>query len=267
LELLTYKQLPRPMRQIASNTWVRELMYRLSTVKVSDFIRALSSFKGRELKSEYERRSNYWYLALKKRPVTRLHKVNEIEEILPNTKSVLDSLFWHFLLHTSIKNIKPKTNDGYNKYFGPTIDDNKLTLLAHNYALKQNIEQFDEQQLEQIHSVHGLAALLADNCRERYEGNKSEQHLKCIFRTFLITFAVRYQSDFVWVIFQLLQDHLADNSSPKLPLYFAKINSEKLLLEKIEQVREGLVEGKIIEKTQREKLIYLITKSTIIELF
>ena len=108
MELLTYKQLPRPMRQIASNTWVRELMYRLNTVRVSDFIRALSSFKGRELKSEYERRSNYWYLALRKRPVTRLHKVNEIEAIITNTKSVLDSLFWHFLLHTSIQKITPK---------------------------------------------------------------------------------------------------------------------------------------------------------------
>lgn len=260
MELVTYKQFPKPMRQIASNTWVRELMYRVDVKSISDLIRSLEGIEGREVKSNSEKRSDFWYHVLKKRPVKWLGKINEIDALFPDTKSILDSLFWQFILYVKVKNVTPESNATYNRYMGPRIDDEQLMNLANGYATRSSDLSFSDIELEQIHSVHGLAALIASNCQMKYREQNTEQFLSCIYRTFLRTFALRYQTDFAWDIFQLLQLHLADDTTPELPQYFAEIDSEDLLFEKLNQIKiaaDKLVVENKTENTAKSKLIYL----------
>ena len=260
MELLTYKKFPRPMRQIASNAWVRELMYRLNVTNVSDLIRSLESVEGRSVTSSSEKKSDFWYHVLNKRPVTWMDKIKEIEALFPNTKSILDNLFWHFLLYTKVKNVKPKSNQNYYRYMGPRIEDEHLMALSHTYAANSVNLSISDIELEQIHSVHGLSALIAANCQMKFEEQNNEQYLSTIYRAFLLTFALRYQSDFVWDIFQLLQFHFSDETNTKLPQVLAEIDSENLLLEKLNQIKltaDHLVAENEIENTAKAKLVYL----------
>ncbi len=265
MELLTYKQFPKAMRQIASNTWVREFMYRLNVTSISNLIRSLEAIEGREVKSNSEKRSDFWYHVLNKRPVTWLGKINEIDTLFPDTKSILDSLFWHFILYTKVKKITPESSAIYNRYMGPRIDDEQLMTLANNYVANSSDSSFSDIELEKIHTVNGLAALLAGNCQKKYREQNTEQFLSCIYHTFLRTFALRYQTDFVWDIFQLLQLHLADDTIPELPQSFAEIDSEDLLFEKLNQIKiaaDKLVVENKIENTAKSKLIYLARYQT-----
>lgn len=93
MELLTYKQFPQPMRQIASNSWVREIMYRVNVASVSDLMKFLSSISGRATISKSEEKSAFWYHVLKNRPVTWLNKIIEIERLFPGTKCILNNSF------------------------------------------------------------------------------------------------------------------------------------------------------------------------------
>ncbi|MEP1444747.1 MAG: hypothetical protein ABJK37_01360 [Paraglaciecola sp.] len=269
MELLTYKNFPRPMRQIASNAWVREVMYRLNVTSVSDLIRLLEAIKGRETKSNSEKASDFWYHVLNKRPVTWTDKINEIEGLFPDTKSILDNLFWHFLLYTRVENVKPKSSQIYNRYMGPSIDDEQLMALTTNYVTNNWDLSLSDDQLETMHSVHGLAALLSGNCQLKYREKNNEQLLLCLYRTFMITFALRYHTDFVWDIFQLLQLHLSNENSPQLPQYFAQIDSKDMLIEKLSFIRniaDKCVAEDQTEETAKTKLIYLARHQNSLEL-
>lgn len=269
MELLTYKNFPRPMRQIASNAWVRELMYRLNVTSVSDLIRLLEAIEGRETKSSSEKTSDFWYHVLNKRPVTWTDKINEIEALFPDTKSILDNLFWHFLLYTKVENVKPKSSQIYNRYMGPSIDDEQLTALTTDYVTNNGDLSFSDDQLETIYSVHGLAALLSGNCQLKYREKNNDLLLLCLYRTFMITFSLRYHTDFVWDIFQLLQLHLSSETSPDLPQYLAQIDSKDMLTEKlnfIKGIADKFVTEERTEETAKAKLIYLARYQNSLEL-
>lgn len=132
--------------------------------------------------------------------------------------------------------------------------------LANDYVINSNDLSLSDIELEQIHTVNGLAALLAGNCQMQFRDENTEQYLSCIYRTFLRTFALRYKTDFIWDIFQLLQLHLSDDTIPELPQYFAQISSKDLLCEKINCIiiiADKLVAEGHIENTAKAKLIYI----------
>lgn len=261
MELLTYKQFPRPMRQIASNSWVREIMYRVDVVTVSDLINFLRSISGREKKSDLEKRSGFWYQVLKCRPVTWQSKITELDKLFPDTKCILNNSFWHFILYTKVKNITPEQSDGYSRYMGPKIDDEQLMAAINKYIANPNELSISNAELEQIHSISGLAALLAGNCQARYhQEQNSAQYLSCIHKVFLVTFALRYHNDFVWIIYQLLKDHLTDDTTKESLPYFDQINNKDSLIEKINSIRNTADKAVLnlnIEKSSKAKLVYL----------
>ena len=261
MELLTYKEFPRPMRQITSNAWVREIMYRADAATIADLMKFLRSINGREKKSELEKRSGFWYQVLKHRPVTWQSKITEMNKLFPNTQYILDNSFWHFILNTKVKNITPKQGDGYNRYIGPKINDVQLMALAIQYVDDKDDFFFSNAELEQIHSVSGLAALLAGNCQAKYHcKEKYDQYLSSIYKVFLVTFALRYHSDFVWIVYQLLKDHLINDTTQKSLPYFDQINNKNSLIKTINAIKnfaDKAASNLNIEDTAKAKLIYL----------
>lgn len=261
MELLTYKEFPRPMRQIASNAWVREIMYRADVATIGDLMKFLRSVNGREKKSELEKRSGFWYQVLKNRPVTWQSKITEMNELFPNTQYILDNSFWHFILYTKVKNITPKQGDGYNLYIGPKVDDVELMEVTNKYIINPTELSISSAELEQVHSISGLAALLACNCQANYHHEeKCDHYLSSIYKVFLITFALRYHSDFAWIVYQLLKDHLTNDTTQKSLPYFDKIDNQNSLIKTINAIKffaDKAASNLKIEDTSKAKLIYL----------
>jgi hypothetical protein len=51
---------------------------------------------------------------------------------------------------------------------GPSIDDEQLMALTTNYVANNGDLSLSDDQLETMHSVHGLAALLSGNFQLKY---------------------------------------------------------------------------------------------------
>lgn len=260
MDLLAYRRFPKQMRQIASNVWVRELMYRLNVTTISELICSLESIEGRKLYTLSEKKSCFWYHILKKRAVTWTHKINDIEAHFPETQSILGSVFWHFILYMKLTNIKPKSSQEHSRYIGPQVNDKHLLATAKKYVKRSVCNPLTDEELERIHSVHGLSALIVALFQAKYEGENTDIYLLAISRTFLITFALRYQTDYVWDIFKLLQLNLSDDAALQHPSLVSEVHHEDGLYERLNKIRADtreLVCMNDVEKNDRAKLIYI----------
>lgn len=237
MALLDYKMLPRQIRLYASNAWVRELMYRLNVVRVSDFSKALSKLEGREQVSLYEQKSHYWYMVLRKNPVTRSYKVEEMNALFPNTKSILESYFWRYLISSA-------TVADWRIQYISLIDNAELMKTSSEYLSIMNYDTFDDETVEQLHSIDGLGALVANYRLNSLKNDNTQDKLETILNTFLRAFIFRYRCDFIWEILLLLLDKLFENQSLESHAAFAEMLKKGELFKIINNSHETLLTTK-----------------------
>ncbi|QLJ07241.1 hypothetical protein [Pseudoalteromonas sp. JSTW] len=264
MELLTYKSYPKPIRLVITNIWIREIMFRLTVINVADLLKELKKVEGREVEAAKEEKSNFWYLAIKTCPVTWLHKVNSIEAYFPNTKSILEHPFWHFIFTLRRRHLRSKPAHFYNHYCGPAIQHSTLLTLIDRYINRSIRSKFSEAELEHIHSLDGLSAFLSMHYINMYEKRPTNDCLKNLFEAFLKTFSVRYRSQFVWVIFNFLRAHIKEYGSPPLPQFISEIDSEEELLHILNKINKHVEKANSANLTLRQQLLFLAKDETAI---